>query len=809
MKILTKIKTFLFVIMYLFIITFTFLPTDISFASDGDNNSQSVITSSSINTPSSGLNVFFFPLGYDTGETYESFIISYNDIQILVDAGASYRNSNPKSSDIITDNLKKIMGEDEILEYVIATHSDSDHLAGFSTKGENGVFDYCLKNDIKVETLIDFDITQDDTVQIENKNEYYSLSSSTGNETIYGRYVSARNKLVSNGTKYYTASQCCWQYRNIDKPDNAPDSNIFVLDDGVLTLEILYNYYYDHKYNPQNKPSSMDRNVLSVCFMLTYKTNDEVKTFLFTGDLEEFDSASGLEDEPYTDSDVGEDDDYDEDENIDDLEGLDYSETVYGESKLWEYLISDKRQNFLKSNSSYIYYDINKGVTFYKAAHHGSRTSNSKGFIDNIKPCYVVIPCVAGSAQYTSKTDDQFPAKVVMNRLFKYTDYIYITELATPNGELKATDYYGNIHFNCYAGEIVVTTSNNQDVLIQYTDWYKENRYAPLSVYSFSSVESNTNAYVGNSTLVKYGHTDILIDCGVYGTFGNNAMLTTCFIDKIKNYCVDGVLEYVVVTSASPTSLQQMVNLTSYTQNEKGVLEFFKILNLIDYGTINDPTQSAKKSLYKAYNEKKSELNLVDADKKTGSDNNKAYYYSAPKYSGKTIQILDDLSITILNNEYYQKDNNYDVCLTINHLDKRMLFTGNITKEAEEKLINNNDLSNIVYYKTSFFGYDGSNSKQLLNTIKNDRLYVVINSIASVNLFGYQTLSKATCDRIINSSSKHFSYLTAEYKNGEFKQVCGDIIFTLYLRDNEIKYSLKGTNSSQRLIDTDYYNNLR
>ena len=233
-----------------------------------------------------------------------------------------------------------------------------------------------------------------------------------------------------------------------------------------------------------------------------------------------------------------------------------------------------------------------------------------------------------------------------------------------------------------------------------------------------------------------------------------------------------------------------------------------KIENLIDYGTINDPTQSAERSLYKAYNNKKAELNLVDADKKTQKEN-EVLYYAAPKYSGKTIKVLNDLSITILNNAYYQKDNNYDVCLTINHLGKRMLFTGNITKEAELELIENNDLSNIVYYKTSFFGYDGSNSKELLNAIKNDRLYVVINEIANINMFGYQTLSKATCDRIINSSSKHFSYLTAEYKNGKFQQICGDITFSIYIREHKIKYSLKGKNNTQRLYDTSYYKNLK
>ena len=60
-----------------------------------------------------------------------------------------------------------------------------------------------------------------------------------GNSNSEGTGNSA--KTLTKGTTYYTASQCCWEYRGINKPDKAPDSNIFVLDNGVLTLEILYN----------------------------------------------------------------------------------------------------------------------------------------------------------------------------------------------------------------------------------------------------------------------------------------------------------------------------------------------------------------------------------------------------------------------------------------------------------------------------------------------------------------------------------------------------------------------------------------
>ncbi|MBR2024676.1 MAG: hypothetical protein IKA02_02580, partial [Clostridia bacterium] len=109
------------------------------------------------------LQIEFFPLGND--QVGDSFIISYGDVQILVDAG-SYGSSHTA----IKNKMQKHMDKDKgkVWDYVIVTHPDQDHIACFSTAdtldGDTGVFKHLEDNGWTIGTLIDFDITKDDTI---------------------------------------------------------------------------------------------------------------------------------------------------------------------------------------------------------------------------------------------------------------------------------------------------------------------------------------------------------------------------------------------------------------------------------------------------------------------------------------------------------------------------------------------------------------------------------------------------------------------------------------------------------------------
>ena len=413
-----------------------------------------------------------------------------------------------------------------------------------------------------------------------------------------------------------------------------------------------------------------------------------------------------------------------------------------------------------------------------------------------------------------------FPRQDILENFLSVTDNIYITSYYNDSDGVNYS-YYGTITFvidneenvNVTCSETktkkynsVVTTSGAIKKLTD-TDWFIDNRYLPLNVYVLDGYESSTNSYLGNCTLIKYGKIDILIDCGVYGTIGKSAINADCFINKISKYCLDGKLEYVIVTSPYTYSIQQMVDIKENGSiKKKGILSAYKIENLIDFGLSNDPSDGAANSLYKSYKNKKSDLI------KEGTN-----YYAASSIKNKPINITDNLSLNILDNPYYENigKNQFEsaVCCYVQFCGKKLLFMGNVTEKGEKEIVNeeSNDFSNVILFNAVDYGYSGSNSSVLLNKIKNnnDRLYITINSIANENIFGKKNLTKELCDRLISCSQ--FCYLNMELNsNGKYRELCGDITFSIKSKNGQIvgNPSLKGSKGTNLLQYSDYYKGL-
>lgn len=180
----------------------------------------------------------FMHLG--NANTGDCIFIKCGEDDILIDAG-----SRQNSATSIISYVDQYVSDGK-LEYVIATHSDQDHISAFpSTADREGVFAH-----YDTGIIIDFPMT--------NKSNPTSTS-------VLGKYISARDKEVENGAKHYTALQC---YNN-----EAGAQRVYQLSGGV-TMEILYNYYYENK--------SSDENNYSVCLLFSQGDNH----YLFTGDLE-------------------------------------------------------------------------------------------------------------------------------------------------------------------------------------------------------------------------------------------------------------------------------------------------------------------------------------------------------------------------------------------------------------------------------------------------------------------------------------------------------------------------------------------
>ena len=185
------------------------------------------------------LSIHFLELGNQY--TGDSIYIKSGETDILIDAGSRY-NSIPS----LTTYLDQYI-EDGKIEYVIATHSDQDHIAGLVG---NNTYEGLLRY-YDIDMIIDFPLT--------NK---------TGSKQtqVLGNYYALREELVAQGTTHYTALEC---YNQINGA-----SRTYEISQGV-EMEILYNYYYEN--------TSSDENNYSVCLMINQGANH----YLFTGDLEE------------------------------------------------------------------------------------------------------------------------------------------------------------------------------------------------------------------------------------------------------------------------------------------------------------------------------------------------------------------------------------------------------------------------------------------------------------------------------------------------------------------------------------------
>ena len=181
-------------------------------------------------------------------------LIKVGNTEVLIDAGPTQGNVTE-----IKDYLAAYC-TDGILEYVIATHADTDHIAGMVGTSSGGQYNGILYS-YTVGTVITFDRT--------NK----ALQTDAGNPTLYARYLTALDYARARGANVYTASQC------VAGADGA--SATYYLDDAqTVYMNILNSYYYEH--------DSSDENNYSVCMLLTQTLSGGAQNnYLFTGDLEE------------------------------------------------------------------------------------------------------------------------------------------------------------------------------------------------------------------------------------------------------------------------------------------------------------------------------------------------------------------------------------------------------------------------------------------------------------------------------------------------------------------------------------------
>ncbi len=117
-------------------------------------------------------------------------------------------------------------------------------------------------------------------------------------------------------------------------------------------------------------------------------------------------------------------------------------------------------------------------VDLYKAGHHGSKTSSSETLMNVVQPKTVCVCCCAGSSEYTSTAENQFPTQVFINNVSKWTDEIYVTTLCLDYKNNQFCSFNGNIVYLSKDEQYQVKCSNN-NIKLKDSDWFKQNRTWP------------------------------------------------------------------------------------------------------------------------------------------------------------------------------------------------------------------------------------------------------------------------------------------------------------------------------------------
>ena len=298
------------------------------------------------------------------------------------------------------------------------------------------------------------------------------------------------------------------------------------------------------------------------------------------------------------------------------------------------------------------------------------------------------------------------------------------------------------------------------------------------------------NKYTGDSTFIKAGDVDILIDAG---SRQNSATTIANFID---NYCTDGVLEYVIATHAHQDHIAGFVG----SNSDQGILKRYKIDTLIDFSLTN-----ATSAIYNNY------VSLRDEKVASGDI---AHHYTAndciqEKNGAKKIyQLGEGMTMEILDQKFYREttddENDYSVCALFTQANNHYLFTGDLEKKGEASLVELNNLPECELFKGGHHGSYTANTDTLLNVIKPKTVCICCCAGSDEytsnpdNMFPAQ----AAIDRMAKWTDK--VYATTVVDDGEkgYKSLNGNINFHC-AKGKE--YTVTGSNNSVILKDSEWF----
>lgn len=179
--------------------------------------------------------------------------------------------------------------------------------------------------------------------------------------------------------------------------------------------------------------------------------------------------------------------------------------------------------------------------------------------------------------------------------------------------------------------------------------------------------------------------------------------------------------------------------------------------------------------------------------------------YNNENGASRIINLSEEVKLEILYNYFYDhktsNENNYSVCVMITHGSKKILLTGDLEDEGEEKLVEYNDLSKVDVYKAGHHGSYTAGSNELLEVI--DPEIVCICCCAGSDEYTSNPLNMFPAQDFISRICKYTDqiFVTTLVTETGFESMNGNIVIT----SNNTGLVVNCSNNNTILKDTEWF----
>ncbi|MDR2941082.1 MAG: MBL fold metallo-hydrolase [Treponema sp.] len=299
------------------------------------------------------------------------------------------------------------------------------------------------------------------------------------------------------------------------------------------------------------------------------------------------------------------------------------------------------------------------------------------------------------------------------------------------------------------------------------------------------------NQYTGDSIYINYGDVDILIDAG---SRQSSATTIRAYID---NHIKDNKLEYVIVTHAHQDHIAGFNNSSPITG-----LFAYEIGTIIDF-----PKTNSASATYNSYK------SAIAAAVKMGAVHYTALQcFNNENGAQREYELGGGVKLEILYNYYYDHsqnngENDYSVCLRIVQNGNQYIFTGDLEKDGEDRLVdyyakNFGGLGHCVLYKAGHHASVTSSNTKLMSAITPE--YVCVTACAGTSEYTTNNPVKFPSQDFVNRVAPYTDKVFVTTYAGnypQFESFNGNIVFSV----SDGKFDIQCSNNNLKLKETKWF----